>query len=125
MPKGIILIGWDVKKGPLLLHSFPPSLNVPESVFNKIYVAHRQYSTDAGFSRMSTGDMKVISFYSGFKGKVVGKPECVVAMIFRKDENSMKGHALLLESSEKILKNINNDKYRKLMEETFEKMKEL
>lgn len=74
---------------------------------------------------MSTGDMKVISFYSGFKGKVVGEPECVVAMIFRKDENSMKGRSLLLESSEKILKNISNNKYRKLMEETFEKMKEL
>ncbi|MHA1684371.1 MAG: hypothetical protein ACTSUE_25770 [Promethearchaeota archaeon] len=125
MPRGLLLIEWDVKKGPLLKEVYPKSLKVTDGLLNQIYVAHRTYSVEPGFTRITTREIKVVSFYSGMKDNVVGIPEHVVAMIFRKDESLSGAKDLLEEQSKVILENISSGKYKKMMEETFNKMKVL
>ncbi|MHA1372220.1 MAG: hypothetical protein ACTSRA_21175 [Promethearchaeota archaeon] len=125
MPKGILIIKWDNAKGPLVFKKVPSSLEITNSLVNQIYSAHRYYSLKPGFSAISFHDDKIISFFSGIEGEIVGEPNFVVAMILRKDEPTKKFKDILLEDSKKILTHLHDKELEQMLSDLFSKMKKL
>lgn len=123
LPKGLLLIGWDVNKGPFLIHKVPADLEVSGGLLTQIYSAHRYYSLEPGFSSLTFQGNKVVSFFSGLKGDIVGEANMVLAMVLLKDETVSKFKALLLDQGRTVLEAFSVGNYKQLMEKLFEKMK--
>ncbi|MHA1794360.1 MAG: hypothetical protein ACTSVI_17115 [Promethearchaeota archaeon] len=123
MPKGVIIIKWDEKKGPLLLDVYPDNLTVNNSLLGQVYAGHRAFSLESGYSSFSNKDNKIISFFSGMKGNIIGKPNHVLALVYRKDESISGAKKILEEFSEKVLSSIDSGEYRQILFEIYERMK--
>jgi len=115
MPKGIILIRWDNSVGPMLVSKYPESLSVNENLLTQIYAGHTYNSREPGFSSITLRNNKCISFFSGAGENFIKVENYVIAVILRRDENPMKYREILNKIAAKILENIHNEKYKKLL----------
>lgn len=125
MPIGLVLIHWDVKIGPGLFHSIPEDLEVTNSLLTQIYSSHRYNSLKAGFSSISFQDKRIVSYFSGLEGEIVGSPNYVVALILRKDEKASKYRKPVIDAAMEILPGIEGKKHEKLMKKAFDEIKKL
>lgn len=123
MPTGILTVHWDDKKGAELHLAVPPTLAITTNLMQQIYSAHRYASLEAGYASLTFQDTRIISFFCGFKGNVIGEPNYVVAMLLRKDEPVAKFKELLLAESKGILMNVLSPKIKDLLNALFDKMK--
>jgi hypothetical protein len=125
MPTGVLTVHWDDKKGAELHVAVPPTLAITANLMQQIYSAHRYASLEAGYASITIQDTRVISYFSGLKGNVIGEPNYAVAMLLRKDESVVKYKELLLTESKGILKNILSPKIKDLLNALFDKMKHI
>ena len=123
MPTGVLTVHWDDKKGAELHIAVPPTLAVTTNLMQQIYSAHRYASLEAGYAALTFQDTRIISYFSGMKGNIVGEPNYAVAMLLRKDEPIAKFKELLLAESKGILANILSPKIKDLLNALFDKMK--
>jgi hypothetical protein len=113
MPVGLIVIRWDNQVGPVLVKTFPESLEVTNDLLAQIYSAHQYSSLDANFSSLTLKNSKIVSFFSGTEeGKMVGVPNYVVALILRRDEDIAAFRDTLKKAAAEILGNIDRARGR-------------
>ena len=125
MPISFVIIGWDDRKGAYLYHSIPEGMEVTNSLLTQIYSAHRYNSLEPGFSSISFQDKRIVSYFSGLEGEIVGSPNFVVALILRKDEKASKYRKPLIDAAMEILPGIEPKKHEKLMKKAFDEIKKL
>ncbi len=125
MPTGVLTVHWENKKGAELHIAVPPTLAITANLMQQIYSAHRYASLEAGYAALTILDTRVISFFSGLKGNVIGEPNYAVAVLLRKDEPVAKFKELLLAESREILMNILSPNIKDLLSALFEKMKRI
>ncbi len=123
MPTGVLIVHWDDKRGAELHADVPPGLPITSNLLQQIYSAHRYASLEAGYAVLTFQEMRIISFFSGLKGTVVGEPNYLVAMLLRKDEPVAKFKELLLAESKAILANTSSPKVKELLNGLYERMK--
>lgn len=125
MPRGLAVIEWDDQKGPLLYAQHPEGLELTGGLLNQIYGAHRYASLESGTSAITFQGNKVVSFFSGMKGNIVGEPNFVVAMLLLREESQAKFMKLLVEKAPELLQNIKGKNSNKLITRLYEEMKAL
>ncbi|MBN2149983.1 MAG: hypothetical protein JW839_00925 [Candidatus Lokiarchaeota archaeon] len=123
MPTGVLIIHWDDKRGAELHAAVPQGVPTTAGLLQQIYSAHRYASLEAGYAALTFQDMRIISFFSGLKGVIIGEPNYAVAMLLRKDEPVAKFKELLLAESKAILTNMHSPKEKELLDALFDKMK--
>jgi hypothetical protein len=94
-------------------------------LLQQIYSAHRYASVKAGYTALTFQDMRIISFFSGLKGTIIGEPNYVLAMLLRKDEPVAKFKELLLAEAAGVLKCISSSEIKAVLNILFEKMKRI
>jgi hypothetical protein len=123
MPTGILIVCWDDKKGALLHLAVPPSVPITSDLLQQIYSAHRYSSLEAGYAALTFQDMRILSYFSGMKGNIIGEPNYVVALLLRKDEPIAKFRELLLAEAKSVLTSIKSPGFQGIVNGLFEKMK--
>jgi hypothetical protein len=125
MPTGVLIVHWDDKKGAELHLAVPPTLAITTNLMQQIYSAHRYASLEAGFAALTFQDTRIISYFSGLKGNIIGEPNYAVSMLLRKDEPVMKFKELLLVESKSLLSNVSSPRIKDYLNALFEKMKKV
>ena len=120
MPVGILVLRWDNEIGPVLITSFPENLKITNNLLTQIYSAHRYSSLTPGFSSLTLKNNKVVSFFSGLGEKYVEVENYVVALLLRRDESVATYRAILNKIAANILGNIENNKYKKLIQRLYQ-----
>ena len=68
MPVGILVLKWDNEIGPVLIATYPESLDPPKNLQTQIYSAHRYSSLEPGFGKLTLKNNKMASVYTGAVG---------------------------------------------------------
>lgn len=120
MPVGILVLKWDNEIGPVLISSYPETLDPPKNLQTQIYSAHRYSSLEPGFGKLTLKNNKIVSFFSGLGENYIEVENYVVALLLRRDENANKYKEVLKTIAAEILSNIENNKYKKLIKKLYE-----
>ena len=115
MPLGILILRWDNQIGPVLIAIYPETLKITNNLLTQIYSAHRYSSLEPGFSSLTLKNNKIVSFFSGLGDNHIEVENYIVALLLRRDENVNTYRNILNSIAAKILGNIENDKYKKLI----------
>lgn len=120
MPQGILVLRWDNEIGPVLISSYPENLKVTNNLLTQVYSAHRYSKLDPGFSQLTLPNNKVISFFSGLGEKYVEVENYVVALLLRRDESVSGYRNILNKIAARILANIENNQYKKIIPKLYQ-----
>ncbi len=111
---------WDNEVGAVLLAKYPEDLEIDKKLFTTIYANHRIDNTEPNYATITLRDLKITSFYTGFGENVFILPNYVVAFLLSKDDRPFKFRETLKETTYKILQNLKDDNYKKLLPELHE-----
>lgn len=125
MPLGILILRWDNQIGPLLIAIYPETLKITNNLLTQIYSAHRYSSLEPGFSSLTLKNNKIVSFFSGLGENHIEVENYIVALLLRRDENVNTYRKILNTIAAKILGNIENDKYKKLIPKLYKELSQI
>ncbi len=125
MPLGILILRWDNQIGPLLIAIYPETLKITNNLLTQIYSAHRYSSLEPGFSSLTLKNNKIVSFFSGLGENHIEVENYIVALLLRRDENVNTYRNILNSIAAKILGNIENDKYKKLIPKLYKDLSQI
>jgi len=125
MPLGILILRWDNQIGPLLISIYPETLKITNNLLTQIYSAHRYSSLEPGFSSLTLKNNKIVSFFSGLGENHIEVENYIVALLLRRDENVNTYRNILNSIAAKILGNIENDKYKKLIPKLYKELSQI
>ena len=125
MPLGILILRWDNQIGPLLIAIYPETLKITNNLLTQIYSAHRYSSLEPGFSSLTLKNNKIVSFFSGLGENHIEVENYIVALLLRRDENVNTYRNILNSIAAKILGNIENDKYKKLIPKLYKELSQI
>ena len=125
MPLGILILRWDNQIGPLLIAIYPETLKITNNLLTQIYSAHRYSSLEPGFSSLTLKNNKIVSFFSGLGENHIEVENYIVALLLRRDENVNTYRKILNSIAAKILGNIENDKYKKLIPKLYKDLSQI
>ncbi|MHA1340926.1 MAG: hypothetical protein ACTSRZ_13300 [Promethearchaeota archaeon] len=120
MPVGILVLKWDNEVGPVLMATYPETLDPPRNLQTQIYSAHRYSSLKPGFGKLTLKNNKIVSFFSGLGDDYIEVENYVVALLLRRDENANEYKDVLKKIASQILSNIKNEKYKKMIRKLYE-----
>lgn len=125
MPLGILILRWDNQIGPILIAIYPETLKITNNLLTQIYSAHRYSSLEPGFSSLTLKNNKIVSFFSGLGENHIEVENYIVALLLRRDENVNTYRNILNSIAAKILGNIENDKYKKLIPKLYKELSQI
>ena len=125
MPLGILILRWDNQIGPLLIAIYPETLKITNNLLTQICSAHRYSSLEPGFSSLTLKNNKIVSFFSGLGENHIEVENYIVALLLRRDENVNTYRNILNSIAAKILGNIENDKYKKLIPKLYKDLSQI
>jgi hypothetical protein len=125
MPLGILILRWDNQIGPVLIAIYPETLKITNNLLTQIYSAHRYSSLEPGFSSLTLKNNKIVSFFSGLGENHIEVENYIVALLLRRDENVNTYRNILNSIAAKILGNIENDKYKKLIPKLYKELSQI
>ena len=125
MPLGILILRWDTQIGPVLIAIYPETLKITNNLLTQIYSAHRYSSLEPGFSSLTLKNNKIVSFFSGLGENHIEVENYIVALLLRRDENVNTYRNILNSIAAKILGNIENDKYKKLIPKLYKELSQI
>ncbi|MFX1571381.1 MAG: hypothetical protein ACFFB0_01420 [Promethearchaeota archaeon] len=109
MPKGLIVMKYNERSGADIKASFPQEeLDISSRTLMNIFSLH-EFSEEAGIVSFTVGDINIITYYTGVD------LDYFIILILNILENPDDYEEVLQEISQTILKNLEKDKYIKML----------
>lgn len=116
MPKGIVILHWDDATGPVVGEHFPDERFYNEGNLITAFSSAAMAGT-TGFQTLRVGNSNIASFYTGMA--VRGRPQYMVAIVLRQDENGEKFKEALGKISGKLIAQRTQGNYQRLLADSF------
>jgi hypothetical protein len=116
MPKGIVILHWDDATGPVVGEHFPDERFYNEGNLVTAFSSAAMAGT-TGFQTLRIGNSNIASFYTGMA--VRGRPQYMVAIVLRQDENGEKYKEPLGKISGKLIARRTQENYQQLLADSF------
>nr|MDO8132888.1 hypothetical protein [Candidatus Njordarchaeum guaymaensis] len=116
MPKGIVILHWDDATGPVVGEHFPDERFYNEGNLVTAFSSAAMAGT-TGFQTLRIGNSNIASFYTGMA--VRGRPQYMVAVVLRQDENGEKFKEALGKISVKLIAQRTKENYPQLLADSF------
>ena len=98
MPKGLVVIKWDDKVGPVISNKYPESIGFDMDLAMKVYTTHFAGSS-APFSVLDIGDWRIASYY-------MPREKYLFVLVLDEDESGEKYEDKLVAIAEKAHKTL-------------------
>nr|MDO8100231.1 hypothetical protein [Candidatus Njordarchaeota archaeon] len=116
MPKGVVILHWDDATGPVVGEHFPDERFYNEGNLVTAFSSAAMAGT-TGFQTLRIGNSNIASFYTGMA--VRGRPQYMVAVVLRQDENGEKYKEALGKISGKLIARRTQENYQQLLADSF------
>jgi len=116
MPKGIVILHWDDATGPVVGEHFPDERFYNEGNLVTAFSSAAMAGT-TGFQTLRIGNSNIASFYTGMA--VRGRPQYMVAVVLRQDENGEKYKEALGKISGKLIARRTQENYQQVLADSF------
>ena len=121
MVEGVLLIKWDVDKGPVIEAKYPEWIPIPDNAAIAIFNTHTVGDKIVKRSILTLNLLKFVSYYTGYK-----KNKCL-AVVLEKNENANIYFEHIIDIGRKYLDNSVDLKYKDLTKiyKKFEKISKI
>ncbi|WXG45288.1 MAG: hypothetical protein WED05_00930 [Candidatus Atabeyarchaeum deiterrae] len=116
MPKGLVILHWDDATGPVVGEHYPNERFYNEGNLITAFSSAAMAGT-TGFQTLRIGNSNIASFYTGMA--VRGRPQYMVAIVLRQDENGEKYRDALDRVSGKLIARRTQESFPKLLTDSF------
>ena len=118
MPKGLIVMKYNERSGIDIKASFPQEeLDISNRTLMNIFSLH-EFSKQAGIVSLAVGDINIVTYYTGVD------LDYFIILILNVLENPDDYEEDLQEISQTILKNLEKDKYIKMLPSLYKQISE-